>query len=116
MSWSKFIKYSWIAVLFVVHGCSLDNEDNGVMPESDHLINVDDLLEIYNNQNTIIIDFRSEEDYLKGHVPGALNIYRNDVTIKKGAIKGFISPQDTLEKLLGSLGIQASNQIVVYDG
>ena len=116
MSWSKFIKYSWIAVLFVVHGCSLDNEDNGVMPESDHLINVDDLLEIYNNQNTIIIDFRSEEDYLKGHVPGALNIYRNDVTVKKGAIKGLISPQDALEKLFGSLGIDAINQIIVYDG
>ncbi|MBC8474854.1 MAG: sulfurtransferase [Bacteroidetes bacterium] len=116
MSWSNFIKYSWIAVLFVVNGCSLDNEDNGVMLERDHLINVDDLLEIYNDQNTIVIDFRSEEDYLKGHVPGALNIYRNDVTVKKGAIKGLISPQDALEKLLGSLGIQASNQIVVYDG
>ena len=116
MSWSKFIKYSWIVVLFVVHGCSLDNEDNGVMPESDHLINVDGLLEVYTDQNTIIVDFRSEEAYLKGHIPGAVNIYRNDITIKKGDIKGLIAPQEALEELLGSLGIDVSNQIVVYDG
>ena len=116
MSWSKFIKYSWIVVLFVVHGCSLDNEGNGVMPESDHLINVDDLLEVYTDQNTIIVDFRSEEAYLKGHIPGAVNIYRNDITIKKGDINGLIVPQEALEELLGSLGIEVSNQIVVYDG
>ena len=116
MNWSKFIKYLWIVGLVVAHGCSLNDHDNDVIPESDHLINVDGLLEVYNDQNTIIVDFRSEEDYLKGHVPGAVNIYRNDVTIKKGNLKGLITPQDSLEKLLGSLGIDAINQIVVYDG
>jgi hypothetical protein len=44
MNWSKFIKYLWIVILVVAHGCSLNEHD--VMPESDHLINVDGLLEV----------------------------------------------------------------------
>ena len=60
------------------------------------------------DEKGIILDVRSEEDYLAGHISGARNIYWKD--LQKN---GDLDPS-RLEKALGETGIDESQRIIIY--
>lgn len=41
-------------------------------------ISLADAMSLYNSPHTIFIDARTKEDYLKGHIKGALNLYMEE--------------------------------------
>ena len=41
-------------------------------------ISMADAMSLYNSPNTIFIDARPQEDYLKGHIKGAVNLYMEE--------------------------------------
>lgn len=84
--------------------------------ESESLIYVDELRSVFEDTSIVLIDFREENAYNEGHIPRAINIYRKDITITEGEIRGIVAPQAMLEDLLGSLGVDSSKQLIVYDG
>jgi len=63
--------------------------------------------------NIRIIDIREKLKYLAGHIPGAVHIWRPDITDKNHPIPGMMAPRDQMENLMGSLGINEKNNLVI---
>jgi thiosulfate/3-mercaptopyruvate sulfurtransferase len=64
-------------------------------------------------RGAIIWDVRKEDDYKKGHIPGALNVGDIGKTLRKDTNEDYI-PLAEMEKILGEAGIDPSKEIVVY--
>lgn len=69
----------------------------------------------------VILDARAAADYGLGHIPGALNVkWQQFATVDVGnpgdASWGVLKPAAELGALLGSLGIDATKEVVVYAG
>lgn len=61
-----------------------------------------------------IIDVRHEVKYYLGHIPGAVQVWRRDLEIKKPAASAMPIPAAQLEKLMGRLGISHRDTIILY--
>jgi thiosulfate/3-mercaptopyruvate sulfurtransferase len=61
-----------------------------------------------------IIDVREKLQYLNGHIPGAVQVWRRDIEDKNHPIPGMMAPQPQIEELLGTLGISEKNTLIIY--
>jgi thiosulfate/3-mercaptopyruvate sulfurtransferase len=61
-----------------------------------------------------IIDVREKLQYLGGHIPGAVQVWRPDMEDKNHPIPGMMAPQPQMEALLGNLGIREKNTLIIY--
>ncbi len=61
-----------------------------------------------------IIDVREKIKYLAGHIPGAVNIWRPDIVDKDHPIPGMMASQSQIEELMGRLGINHQNRLIIY--
>lgn len=64
--------------------------------------------------NVRIIDVREKLEYLRGHIPGAVQVWRPDMEDKNHPIPGMMAPQPQMEALLGNLGIREKNTLIIY--
>lgn len=80
-----------------------------------HLMEVETLKGLPNQAGIKIIDFRKMEAYNKGHMEGALPMWRYQIEDTSYAYGGMMAPKKRLELLLSALGIRNSDTIVVYD-
>ncbi len=64
--------------------------------------------------NIRIIDVREKLQYLSGHIPGTVQVWRPDIEDKNHPIPGMMAPQPQVEALLGSLGIREKNTLIIY--
>jgi thiosulfate/3-mercaptopyruvate sulfurtransferase len=83
--------------------------------ETKQLIEVDNLARILNDDNVIVVDLRKPEQYKEGHIPGAINIWRNDMENDSLAYGGMIAPKLKIEILFSKLGIDNNDFVVIYD-
>lgn len=72
-----------------------------------------------NADKVIFLDARSKADYDKGHLPGAVNLHwtqLSNVTVKQGEPGwSVILPADQLAQILGSVGIDGTKPVIVYN-
>ncbi|UCD69183.1 MAG: sulfurtransferase [Betaproteobacteria bacterium] len=61
----------------------------------------------------LVWDVRSEKDYLRGHIPGAVNVGSVTRVLRDSRTKDYI-PIDEIARILGEAGIDGSREIVVY--
>ncbi|MCX8118479.1 MAG: rhodanese-like domain-containing protein [Desulfobacterota bacterium] len=61
-----------------------------------------------------IIDVREKIKYLAGHIPGAVNIWRPDITDKDHPLPGMMAPQRQIEELMARLGVSNHHTLVIY--
>ncbi|MCB9204134.1 MAG: sulfurtransferase [Flavobacteriales bacterium] len=105
-----------IAAVFLFASC---HQNAGPKPESveyastDCLIEAETLLGSY--QNYVLIDIRKPEEFQSGHIPNALNVWRNQITDTSYAYGGMMPGKSQVESLLSNLGIQQTDTIVIYD-
>lgn len=66
------------------------------------------------NPNIRIIDVREKLQYLAGHIPGAVQIWRPDLEDKMHVLPGMMAVQKQVEDLMGNLGINNKSMIVIY--
>jgi thiosulfate/3-mercaptopyruvate sulfurtransferase len=64
-------------------------------------------------RGAIIWDVRSESEYKKGHIPGAVSIDDPQTQLRDAKSEDYI-PIAEMEKLLGEAGIDLTKEIVVY--
>ena len=64
-------------------------------------------------RGAILWDVRSEEEYKKGHIPGAVNVDDPQTQLRDSKTEDYI-PIPQIEKLLGATGIDLNKEIVVY--
>ncbi len=66
-----------------------------------------------NISGIIIIDVRDKEEYMKGHILGAINVSVNSWAVEKnGLVREVPSEKDLLE-LMGSIGAKADSKVIV---
>lgn len=61
----------------------------------------------------LIWDVRSQEEYLRGHVPGAVNIDEIAQVLREPGTEDYI-PIGHIEQILGEAGIDPAREIVLY--
>lgn len=80
-----------------------------------YLINVLEYNQLLKKDNVKIIDFRKSEEYKKGHVKNAINIWRTDIEDNSLPYAGMKASKEQLEKLFRNLGIKSDDTLIVYD-
>lgn len=66
------------------------------------------------DQNLRIIDVREQLQYLSGHIPGAVRVWRPDIEDRMHVLPGMMAAQRQIEDLMGDLGIDSKSLIVIY--
>ena len=61
-----------------------------------------------------IIDVRENPHYLTGHIPGAVQVWRPDIEDKAHPLPGMMAPRNQIEELMGGLGINNQDTIIIY--
>ncbi|MFD0862914.1 sulfurtransferase [Sungkyunkwania multivorans] len=80
-----------------------------------HLIEAEELQRILDSDRIKIIDFRKREAYDKGHIEGAIHVYRSDIEDDSYPYKGMMATKETIERLFSKLGIRNDDTLVIYD-
>lgn len=78
------------------------------------LVDIDWLQQHKDNNNTLILDVRKSQDYLEGHVPGAVNL-PVDITFSQKDDMGFVGSPTQIRTILGNHGINNDTFVVIYD-
>lgn len=66
-------------------------------------------------RGAILWDARVQEEYRKGHIPGAVNIGDPLRVLRSENSEDFI-PQESIEDILGNVGIDPAKEVIVYAG
>jgi len=77
------------------------------------IVETDWLAQHLNSDNVRIVDLRTTNKYEKGHIPGAVNLTRDDLRTRLAP--HFLLPIDQFEQLMMSKGISNDHLIVAYD-
>lgn len=78
------------------------------------LISAQELNEIKDQDDVVILDFRRNDQYLLGHIPGAIQLWRPDVSDENHEYGGMRIPHQGLADWLGSNGVSNEDTVVVY--
>ncbi len=79
------------------------------------LMNVEKLSSILETDEVVLIDVRPREDFMSGHLPGAVHLAPDAVADPVAPIGGALKSTDEIAGLLGRLGVSARSQVVLYD-
>lgn len=61
-----------------------------------------------------IIDVREKLQYLTGHLPGAVQVWRSDIEDKNHPLPGMMASHPQIEELMRTLGISGKNTLIIY--
>ncbi|WP_296384824.1 sulfurtransferase [Winogradskyella sp.] len=111
MNW----RISFIGIALFLLSCQQEKTVKNDVSETIYLIEPLDLLNIVNDHNIKILDFRKKEFYVKEHIVGAINIWRTDIEDKLFLYSGVMASKTQIETLFGKLGIKTNDTIIVYD-
>ncbi len=66
-------------------------------------------------ENVVVIDVRRIEQFLLGHIAGAVNVWRGDYSAAEGVYPfgGMRNTREEMAELLGNLGIDSETKIIV---
>jgi thiosulfate/3-mercaptopyruvate sulfurtransferase len=64
-------------------------------------------------RGALIWDVRSQEDYRRGHIPGAVNIDEIALVLREPSTEDYL-PVARIEQILGEAGIDPAREIVLY--
>ena len=79
------------------------------------LVEAEELLSQLLVEELVIVDFRTKEEYDKGHIPGAVRAWRSDIESPDYPYGGMMASAAQLESLFSDLGIQSEARLVLYD-
>jgi len=109
----------YVALFVLLLSCKGINEKPRLVisdyASTEHLIEAEELITIIEEKNIKIVDFRNPENYNQGHIYGALNIWRTDVSDSSFPYIGMRAAKKNIELLFSELGIDNNDLIVVYD-
>lgn len=78
------------------------------------LISAEELNEIKDQEDVVVLDFRRNDQYLLGHIPGALQLWRPDVSDSDHEYDGMRISHQGLANWLGDNGISPDDTVVIY--
>lgn len=78
------------------------------------IVEVKQLSQYMEKENVVVVDMRKEEEYLKGHLKGAVNIPVSEIVIDV-PVKNMLTSKKKIEKLLSQAGISNDTTVIAYD-
>ncbi|WP_420319017.1 sulfurtransferase [Ekhidna sp.] len=117
MNWIKFsISVSLLLCLISCTEKDQQTSDNKIEEsQSKYLIEAEDLLSIIDQDSIVLLDLQRPEDFQKGHLPYAINIWRSELNNASFKYDGMLPEKDFLENILGKKGITDDSHLVLYD-
>lgn len=107
----KITIFLFLALLTVgITGCSSHTFVKG----ESLFVSEKDLSGYVNQENTVIVDTRSPEEYAAGHIAGAVNIPTEDIVINV-PVKNMLTSKKKIEKVMGTNGISNDTLVLAYD-
>ena len=79
------------------------------------LIEASELNQHINDPKLLIIDLSSEENYQKGHIPGAIHLSPSALLLGQPPIPNKLPSEEQLQKLCSEIGLTEDKHVVVYD-
>ncbi len=61
-----------------------------------------------------IIDVRDRLQYLRDHIPGAVQVWRPDIEDKMHVLPGMMAAKKQVEDLMGTLGVRPQSLLIIY--
>lgn len=104
-------------MVFVLASCIQrgSNPLLGSLPSQNPLIEMDELLTSDFSARHTLIDFRPQSAYTKGHIKGAVNIWRSELEDRTKPYTGMMPTKKQLENILSKKGIDPSDTLIIYD-
>jgi thiosulfate/3-mercaptopyruvate sulfurtransferase len=84
-------------------------------PNLDLLVDTDWVASHLGDDAVRIVDMRPMDDYIQGHIPGAVHLDLTAVRATTDGVRGQVAPLQTVEVVLGKLGIDVQTTVVIYD-
>ncbi|MEA1987252.1 MAG: sulfurtransferase [Candidatus Marinimicrobia bacterium] len=78
------------------------------------VISVKETAKLAKKGEVIIVSARSNSDYAKKHIKGAVNIYHKDL-YKSDGISSMLKSPVKIAEIFGNQGIKSDSKIVIYD-
>jgi thiosulfate/3-mercaptopyruvate sulfurtransferase len=105
-----------LSLIFVMACPTAQAVPNGGYAHPEILIQPEELKALIEKKDPSIriIDVREKLQYLAGHIPGAVQIWRPDLEDKMHVLPGMMAVQKQVEDLMGNLGINNKSMIVIY--
>ncbi len=104
-------KYSSVARL--IAAAALVAASRGVYAADEPVIVDTGFVEQAATRGALIWDVRSQEEYRRGHIPGAANIDEIALVLREANTEDYI-PVAKIEQILGEAGIDPTREIVLY--
>jgi len=101
-----------MVLIITVTGCVGNTKAPG--EKAQEIITAKEALKIVSENNVVLVDAQKSGDYEDGHVKGAVNISRNDITTF-GPFPNMLASAKAIEKTLGENGISNDSAVIVYD-
>jgi thiosulfate/3-mercaptopyruvate sulfurtransferase len=112
MNW----KISLVILTFGLLACKKGQvTDNQTPVSSPYLLSAKELKEMSLQPSTKIVDFRTKEKYVAGHIIGALTMQRSDIEDSSYPYNGRMASPSQIEALFSNLGIKTEDTLVIYD-
>ena len=118
----KWKNYTSLLIL-ILAGCKniADQQEQkqeiDLVEESVYVISCTEVDSILSNELTgyVLFDVRKKEDYEKGHLPGAHQVWRNDFNETKDSLGSFIGSRQKIEAILSGAGVKQGDTLILYD-
>ena len=93
-------------------------KDDFTYENNEYLTSVSWLSKNLKNKDILILDTRSEDDYKKGHIPGAINVAWQGFCKMEGKAGdkgwGTLLDKDMLSRIYSDIGIDKNKKVVIY--
>jgi len=115
--WSRIITFGMaLGLIPLIIGQTAEAIPNGHYAHPEVIVQPEELKALIDRKDPgiRIIDVRERLQYVMGHIPSAVQIWRPDIEDKDHPIPGIIAPKVQVEELMGRLGINDKNTIIIY--
>lgn len=68
------------------------------------------------HKHIVVVDTRAKENYLKGHLPNAVNLTNAMLSVKRSNVVGLVPYNKELEQKLSEFGIKSGATYIIYSG
>jgi len=98
-----------VSMSLSIMGCNKSNSREG-----GEIISSIEAIELFGDENVVIIDAQKSASYNKEHIENSVNISRADIVVNEPVLS-MLAPKEQIEEVLSRNGISNESKILIYD-
>ncbi|MTI66091.1 MAG: sulfurtransferase [Firmicutes bacterium] len=98
-----------MAMMFINVGCNSFSGEEGT-----EIIDAKEALDLFNQENVVVVDAQGAQGYESKHVKNSVNITRADIVINE-PVANMLAPKEQIEEVMSKRGISNDDTVVIYD-